>query len=115
MLKITRLPDKPALGKKNGSRLVSNKNNDSKQTFGKNNSNNKVDRFGVGKNGMEHTKKSRKLSKSGNSKSKKISKSQNLANLGKKLSKSGNLTNFNTSKARPKFLTLNTRTILNCL
>ena len=42
-----------------------------------------MDRFGVDGNGVKYAKKSRKLFKSGKSKSEKMSKSQNLAKLGK--------------------------------
>ena len=68
-----------------------------------------VDRFGVGKNGIKYAKKS------GKSKSKKTSKSQNLAKLGKKLSKSGNSTNFDAMEDGPKFLTPDARTAFNRL
>ena len=44
-----------------------------------------------------------------------MSKSQNLAKSGKKLSKSENSTNFDTTKARPKFLTSDAKTIFNRL
>ena len=115
MLKIIESLDKPAPSKNNGSKSASSRNNDSKPVSKRNNGNSKVNRFSVSKNSVKHVKKSEKLSKSGKSKSKKISKSQNLAKLGKKLSKSGNSTNFNTTEARPKFLTPNARTIFNCL
>ena len=46
--------------------------------------NGEVDRFGVGGNGVEHVKKSGKLSKSGKSKSEKTSKSWNSTKSGKK-------------------------------
>ena len=74
-----------------------------------------IDRFEVDKNDVKHAKKLGKLSKSGKSKSKKKSKSRNLAKLEKKLSKSDNLTNFDTTEARPKFLTPNARKTFNCL
>ena len=74
-----------------------------------------VDRFGVGGNGVEHAKKSQKLSKSRKSKSEKTSKSRNLAKSGKKLSKSGNSTNFNATEDGSKFLTPNARTTFNRL
>ena len=77
--------------------------------------NGEVDRFGIDKNGVEHAKKSRKLSKSGKSKSEKTSKSQNLAKSGKKLSKSGNSTNFDATEDGPKFLTPDARTAFNRL
>ena len=64
----------------------------------KKNSNNKIDKFGIGRNDIKHTKKLGKLSKSR-----------------KKLSKSGNLTNFKVIKARSKFLTPNIKTIFNYL
>ena len=66
-------------------------------------SNGEVDRFGVD-GSVEHIIKS-----------KKTSKSWNLAKPGKKLSKSGNLTNFDIMEARPKFLTSNTKTAFYCL
>ena len=68
-----------------------------------------VDGLGVGGNGVEHTKKSRK------SKSEKMSKSQNSAKSGKKLSKSGNLTNFDAMEDGPKFLTSDARIAFNRL
>ena len=74
-----------------------------------------VDRFGVDRNGVKYAKKSGKLSKSGKSKSEKMSKSQNSAKLGKKLSKNKNSTNFNATEDRPKFLTLNAKTAFNRL
>ena len=74
-----------------------------------------VDRFGVDKNGVEYAKKSEKLSKSGKSKSEKMSKSRNSAKSGKKLSKSGNSTNFDAIEDEPKFLTSDTRTTFNHL
>ena len=81
MLKIIGLFDKLASGKNISSRLVSSRNNNSKPVFRKNDSNSKVDRFDVSKNNMKDAKRS------GKSKNKKISKSQNLAKLRKKLSK----------------------------
>ena len=60
MLKMTGLPDKPAPSKNNGSRSVSNKNDNSKPIFGKNDGNDEVDGFGIGRNGGEHAKKSKK-------------------------------------------------------
>ena len=74
-----------------------------------------VDGFGVGGNGVEHTKKPEKLSKSGKSKSEKTSKSWNLAKSGKKSSKSGNSTNFDATEDGPKFLTPDARTAFNRL
>ena len=121
MLKMTELPDKPAFSINDGSRSASNKNNNNRLVFGKNDGNGEFDGFGISRNGMKHTKKSRKLSKSKNlsksrkSKSKKTFKSQNLAKLGKILSKNRNLTNFDTTEAGSKFLTLNIRTAFNHL
>ena len=83
--------------------------------MGNNDGDNKVDRFGVGGNGMNYIKKSGKLSKSRKSKSKKTSKSRNLAKLRKKLSKSENSINFDTIEDGPKFLTPNARIAFNCL
>ena len=64
---------------------------------------------------QQKTSKSRKLSKSGKSKSEKISKSRNLAKSGKKSSKSGNSTNFDATEDGPKFLTPDARTAFNRL
>ena len=75
MLKIIRLFDKPSLNKNNGSRSASSYNINSKLIFGKNDNNDKVDKFGVSKNCVEYAKKSRKLSKLRKSKSEKTSKS----------------------------------------
>ena len=127
MLKTTGSPDKPAPSRNNGSRSASSKNDDSKPVSGRNNGNGEVDRVGVGRNSVEHAKKSEKmskfrkssklgkLSKSGKSKSEKTSKSRNLARLGKKSSKSGNSTNFDATEDRPKFLTPDARTAFNRL
>ena len=121
MLKTTRSLDKPALNRNDGSKSASNRNNNSKLAFEKNDGNNEVNRFSVGENSVEHTKKSRKtsksrkLSKSGKSKSEKTSKSQNLAKSGKKLLKSGNSTYFDVMEVGPKFLTSDARTAFNRL
>ena len=112
---MTRLPDKSAPSKNNSSRSAFSGNNNNKLAFRRNDGDGKVDRFGVGRNGVEFAKKSRKLSKLGKSKSEKPSKSWNLANLRKKLSKSGNSTNFDIIEDRPKFFTPNARTDFNHL
>ena len=57
MLKTTKLPDKPAFSRNDGSRSTFNKNNNSRRISRKNNGNNEVDRFGDEK----HAKKSGKL------------------------------------------------------
>ena len=64
MLKTTGLPDKLAPIKNNRSRSIFNRNDNSRLAFGRNNSINKVGRFGVSRNDIEHTKKLGKLSKS---------------------------------------------------
>ena len=121
MPKTTGLPNKLAPSMNNGSKLASNKNDNSKPTSRKNDGDKEVDGFGVGGNGVEHAKKSRKTSKSrklfksGKSKSEKMSKSRNLAKSGKKSSKSGNSTNSNAMEDGPKFLTPDTRTAFNRL
>ena len=115
MLKTIRSLDKPASSRNNNSKSTSSRNNNNRPAFGRNNSNGKIDRFSVGGNSVEHTKKLGKLSKLGKSKSEKTSKSQNLAKSGKKLLKSGNSTNFNTTEDKPKFLTPDARTTFNHL
>ena len=115
MLKTTESLNKLTLNKNDGSRSASSKNDNSRLASEKNNGNSKVDEFGVGKNGVEYAKKSGKLSKSGKSKSKKTSKSRNLAKSGKKLSKSGNSINSNATEDRSKFLTPNAKTAFNRL
>ena len=115
MLKTTGSPDRLALSRNDGSRSAFSRNNNNKSASGKNNGNSKVNRFGVSGNGVEHAKKSGKLSKSGKSKSEKTSKSWNSAKLEKKSSKSGNSTNSNTTEDGPKFLTPNARTAFNRL
>ena len=115
MLKMTRLFDKLASSRNNGSKLTLSRNNNSRPISKKNNGNGKVNRFNVGENSVEHAKMSGKLSKSRKSKNKKISKSWNLAKSGKKLSKSENSTKFNITKAKSKFLTLDARTAFNYL
>ena len=84
-------------------------NDNSRPASGRNDDNSEVDGFGVGRNGVEHAKKS------GKSKSKKTSKSRNSAKSGKKLSKSGNSTNFDATEDGPKFLTPDARTAFNRL
>ena len=84
MLKTTRSPDKPAPSKNIVSRSAFSRINNSKLASGKNNGKSEVDEFGVGRNSVEHAKKSGKSSKSGKSKSEKTFKSQNLAKSGKK-------------------------------
>ena len=115
MLKTTRSFDKPVPSRNYGSKSASNRNNDNRLTSGKNDSNSKVNRFGVGRNDMKHAKKLGKLFKSEKSKSEKMSKSWNLAKSRKKLSKSGNSTNFDAMEVGPKFLTSNARTTFNRL
>ena len=82
MLKTTRLSNKLAPSKNNGSKPALNRSDNSKPVFRRNNGNGEINRYGISKNGVEHIKKSKKLFKSGKSKSKKMSKSQNLAKLG---------------------------------
>ena len=118
MLKTTRSPDKLAPSKNDSSRLAFNRNDNSKLASRKNDGDGEVNRFGVGRNGVEYAKKSGKMSKSrklSKSKSEKTSKSQNSAKLGKELSKSGNSTNFDNTEVGPKFLTPDARTAFNCL
>ena len=110
MLKTTGSPKKPAPSKNDSSRSAFSRNNNSKPASGKDDGDGEVNRFGVGKKGVEHTKKSGKLFMSRKSKSEKTSKSRNLAKSGKKLLKSRNSTNFNVMEVRSKFLTPNTRT-----
>ena len=65
MLKTTGSPDKPASSKTNGSKSVSSRNNNSKPASEKNDGNDEVDGFSVGRNGVEHAKKSGQLFKLG--------------------------------------------------
>ena len=115
MLKSTRSPNEPALNKNNGSKSAFSRNDNSKPASRRNNGDGEVNRFSISRNSVEHAKKSRRLSKSGKSKSEKISKSQNLAKSEKKLSISGNSTNFDTTKTGSNFLTSDTKTTFNCL
>ena len=115
MLKITRLPNKLAPSKNDGSRSASSKNDNSRPASKNNDSDGEVEGFDVSENGIKYIKKSRKLFKSRKSKSKKMSKSRNLAKLGKKLSKSGNSTNSNATKDGSKFLTPNAKIAFNRL
>ena len=61
MLKKTRLPNKPAFGKNNGSKLA----------FRKNNGNSKDDKFNISNNGIKYTKKSKNHQNQENQKAKK--------------------------------------------
>ena len=112
---MTRLSNKSASNRNNGNKSASSRNNNNKPVFRKNNGNSEINGLGIDRNDMKHIKKSGKLSKSGKLKSKKMSKSWNLAKLRKKLSKSENSTNFNAIKAEPKFLTFDAKTIFNHL
>ena len=109
MLKTIGSPNKPAPSRNDGSRLTSSKNNNNKPASRKNDGNGEVDGFGVGRNSVEYAKKSEK------SKSKKMSKSQNLAKLRKKLLKSGNSTNFDATEDGPKFFIPDARIAFNRL
>ena len=115
MLKTTGSPNELAPSRNNSSRSASSRNSDNRPASERNNGNGEVNRFGIVGNSVEHTKKLGKLSKSGKSKSEKMSKSRNLAKSGKKLSKSGSSTNFNVTEVKPKFLIFNTRTAFNRL
>ena len=75
MLKTIGSLDEPASSRNNGNKSASSRNNNSRPAFEKNDGNNKVNGYGINRNGMEHAKKSRKLSKLGKSKSEKMFKS----------------------------------------
>ena len=114
MLKITGLPNKPALSKNNGSKLVFSRNNNSKSVFRKNNGNSEVDKFGG--NVMEYAKKS------GKSKGQKLAKSQKLSKLGKSKGKKskkpfkiGNAPNFDVTETGSNFLIFGARETFNYL
>ena len=62
MLKITGLLNKPASSRNKSRRSAFNKNDNSKPAFKRNNSNTEVNRFGINRNSVEHTKKSGELS-----------------------------------------------------
>ena len=83
MLKIIELLDKLAFDRNNNSKLAFSKNNNNKLISKRNNGNNKIDRYDIDRNDIKHANNLRNLSKLGKSKNKKISKSQNLANLEK--------------------------------
>ena len=76
MLKTTRSLNEPAFSRNDGSRSTFSRNDNSKLASRRNNGNGEANEFGIGRNGMEYTKKSGKLSKlenlskSGQSKSK---------------------------------------------
>ena len=91
MLKTIRLFDKLAFSKNNSNELA----------FIKNNSNNKIDKFSVGDNNLEHTKKSRKLKSQKLFKFQKL-KSEKLVKF-KKLSNNKNLFKFNAKKVDQVF------------
>ena len=112
---MTWSPNKPAPSKNVGSKLVFYRNDNSKLASKKNDSNNKVNRFGIDRNNIKYVKKLRKLFKLGKLKSEKMSKSWNLAKLEKKVIKIRNSANSNITKIRQKFLISNTRITFNCL
>ena len=116
MIKTIGLLDKLAPTKNDSNKSVFSKNNDRRQVFERSYGNVEVDRFIS--NNMEYIKKSKKLkklSKSRNSKSKKLFKYQKLAKSRKKLSKSRNLPNFDVKDNEPSFLTLAARAAFNYL
>ena len=80
-MKTIRLSNKLAFGKNNISKSVSSRNNNSRPVFRKNNDNSEVNRFSIDRNSIKHIKKL------GKSKSEKMFKSQNLAELKKKVVK----------------------------
>ena len=82
-------------------KLAPSWSNNSKSTFNTKHNNNKVNRFNIKSNSIEYAKNLKK------SKSKKMSKSQNLIKLRKKLFKKRNVSNFNITKTRLRFLTSN--------
>ena len=75
MLKTIELSNKPALNRNNSNKSASNKNNNNRPVFRKKNGNNEFEKFNVGGNNIEYTKKSEKLFKSRKLKSEKTSKS----------------------------------------
>ena len=105
-MKRTESSDKPAPSKNNDIRLASSRNDNSKLTFEKNNSNSEVNRFDD--DGIDYANKWRKLSKSEKLKGEKLAKS-------KKASKNKNSPNFGTKKTGSSFLTSNTRITFNYL
>ena len=121
MLKTTRSPDKPGSNRNDGSRSASSRNDKSRPASRKNDGDGEVNGFSVGRNGVEHAKKSeklyksQKLSKSEKLKSEKTSQFQNSAKLRKKSSKNENFTNFNATEIRPKFLTSDAKIAFNRL
>ena len=74
MLEIIGSPDKPNFSRNNGSKSASSRNNNSKPTFRKNNGIDKINKFGISRNGMEYAKKLGNLFKLGKSKGEKASK-----------------------------------------
>ena len=104
MLKMT---NEPAPSRNNGSGSASNRNNDSRPAFWRNDGNGEVDGFGG--NSVEHAKKSRKL------KGQKTFKSQKSVKSGKNLSKIGISSNFGAIKTGPSFLTPGAREAFNRL
>ena len=61
MLKTMGSSNKPASDRNNSSRSNSGRNNNKKLVFKKNNSNNEVNKFGVGDDGVGYAKKLGKL------------------------------------------------------
>ena len=61
MLKTIRSFDELAPNRNNNSKSTSIRNNDNKPAFKKNNGNSEVNEFSIGRNSMEHTKKSKKI------------------------------------------------------
>ena len=112
---MTGLSNKSAPNKNDSSKLAFNRNNNNRPAFRKNDGNSEVNKFSFSRNCVDHNKMLKNLSKSKKSKSKKTSKSWNLAKSEKKLLKSENLTNFGAIKARLKILTPDTKTTFNYL
>ena len=111
MLKMT---SEPALSKNNSSRSASSGNDDSKLASGRYDGNGEVD--GIGGNGVEHAKKSRKSKGQKLAKSRKSSRSRkSKGEKSKKLPKSGDSLNFDAKNTRTSFLTPEARSAFNCL
>ena len=109
MLKTIKLSDRPVSSRNDGSKSASSKNNNSRPASKRNDGDGEVNGFGIGDNGVKHTKKL------GKSKGKKLSKSQKSAKLGKNLSKNRNSPNFNAKNNGSSFLTPKAKAIFNRL
>ena len=116
MLKITELSDKLALSRNNDNESAPSRNNNRKPALERNKNNGEINRFGIDSDGMEYAKILGKLKGQKLAKSQILSKSRKSQDKkSKKLSKIGNSPNFDDKENGPNFLTPSAKEVFNHL